>query len=149
VHSLYVAFYTCRILTHSNTFSAWCILNVLHSTCDAFMCIIVYFSELDAVIVSGGKTVDQIKAMHVLEKKKHADVCNKNRAISRRNPSPRWAARPSTPRSFPSWAGCSCSCMHENACECTHIHTNAYECILMQKDTYECIRMHTRVCIHE
>jgi hypothetical protein len=46
------------------------------------MCILVYFSELDAVIVSGGKTVDQIKAMHVLEKKKHADVCNKNRAIS-------------------------------------------------------------------
>ena len=38
--------------------------------------------ELDAVIVSGGKTVDEIKAMHVLEKKKHAEVCNKNRSIS-------------------------------------------------------------------
>ena len=38
--------------------------------------------ELDAVIVSGGKTVDQIKEMHVLDKKKHADACNKNRAIS-------------------------------------------------------------------
>jgi hypothetical protein len=43
---LYVAFYTCRILTHSNTFSAWCILNVLHSTCDAFRCIIMYSSAL-------------------------------------------------------------------------------------------------------
>ena len=31
---------------------------------------------------SGGKTVDEIKAMHVLEKKKHADLCNKNRSIS-------------------------------------------------------------------
>ena len=41
-----VAFYTCRILTHSNTFSAWCILNVLHSTCDAFRCIIMYSSAL-------------------------------------------------------------------------------------------------------
>jgi hypothetical protein len=38
--------------------------------------------ELDAVIVSGGKTVNEIKAMHVLEKKKHAEVCNKNRSIS-------------------------------------------------------------------
>jgi hypothetical protein len=38
--------------------------------------------ELDTVIVSAGKTVDQIKAMHALEKKKHADVCNKNRSIS-------------------------------------------------------------------
>ncbi len=38
--------------------------------------------DLDAVIVSGGKTVDEIKAMHVLEKKKHAEVCNKNRSIS-------------------------------------------------------------------
>ena len=38
--------------------------------------------ELDAVIVSGGKTVEEIKAMHVLEKKKHAEVCNKNRSIS-------------------------------------------------------------------
>ena len=38
--------------------------------------------ELDTVIVSAGKTVDQIKAMHALEKKKHADLCNKNRAIS-------------------------------------------------------------------
>jgi hypothetical protein len=46
VHSLYVAFYTCRILTHSNTFSAWCILNVLHSTCDASECIIMYSSAL-------------------------------------------------------------------------------------------------------
>ena len=38
--------------------------------------------ELDTVIVSAGKTVDQIKAMHAVEKKKHADVCNKNRSIS-------------------------------------------------------------------
>jgi hypothetical protein len=38
--------------------------------------------KLDAVIVSGGKTVNEIKAMHVLEKKKHAEVCNKNRSIS-------------------------------------------------------------------
>ena len=38
--------------------------------------------ELDTVIVAAGKTVDQIKAMHALEKKKHADVCNKNRSIS-------------------------------------------------------------------
>ena len=46
MHSLYVAFYTCRILTHSNTFSAWCVLNVLHSTCDASECIIMYSSAL-------------------------------------------------------------------------------------------------------
>ena len=37
---------TCRILTHFNTFSAWCILNVLHSICDAFRCIIMYSSAL-------------------------------------------------------------------------------------------------------
>ena len=37
---------TCRILTHFNTFSAWCILNVLHSTCDAFRCIIMNSSAL-------------------------------------------------------------------------------------------------------
>ena len=57
VHSLYVAFYTCRILTHSNTFSAWCILNVLHSTCDAFRC------NTDALLcipvhLQGGKIPD-------------------------------------------------------------------------------------------
>jgi hypothetical protein len=55
------------------------------------MCIIVYFSELDAVIVSGGKTVDQIKAMHACEKKKHADLCNKNCSISC-NTSTSWGA---------------------------------------------------------
>jgi hypothetical protein len=33
LHSIYAA-----SITHSNTFSAWCILNVLHSTCDAFRC---------------------------------------------------------------------------------------------------------------
>ena len=27
----------------------------------------------------GCKTVDQIKAMHACEKKKHADLCNKNK----------------------------------------------------------------------
>ena len=38
--------------------------------------------ELDTLIVSAGKTVEQIKMMPALEKKKHADLCNKNRAIS-------------------------------------------------------------------
>jgi hypothetical protein len=45
---------TCRILTHFNTFSAWCILNVLHSICDAFRCIIMYSSALTV----GGKMPD-------------------------------------------------------------------------------------------
>ena len=34
------------------------------------------------VIVATGKTVDQIKMMHVMEKQKHAEACNKNRSIS-------------------------------------------------------------------
>ena len=34
------------------------------------------------VIVAAGKTVDQIKMMHVMEKQKHAEACNKNRSIS-------------------------------------------------------------------
>ena len=38
--------------------------------------------ELDTVIVAAGKTVDQIKMMHALEKTKHANLCNKNRSIS-------------------------------------------------------------------
>ena len=38
--------------------------------------------ELDTVIVSAGKTVDQIKMMHILEKQKHAEACNKNRSIT-------------------------------------------------------------------
>ena len=38
--------------------------------------------ELDTVIVAAGKTVDQIKMMHVMEKQKHAEACNKNRSIS-------------------------------------------------------------------
>jgi hypothetical protein len=58
--------------------------------------------ELDAVIVSGGKTVDQIKAiLHVLEKKKHADVGNKNRPTSAQSvtvlATKMGCARPSTP----------------------------------------------------
>ena len=38
--------------------------------------------ELDTVIVAAGKTVDQIKMMHILEKQKHAEACNKNRSIT-------------------------------------------------------------------
>ena len=38
--------------------------------------------HLDTVIVSAGKTVDQIKMMHILEKQKHAEACNKNRSIT-------------------------------------------------------------------
>ena len=46
VHSLYVAFHTWCILTHYDTFCSRCILNVLHSTYDAFMCIILYSRAL-------------------------------------------------------------------------------------------------------
>ena len=38
--------------------------------------------ELDTVIVAAGKTVDQTKKMHVMEKQQHAEACNKNRSIS-------------------------------------------------------------------
>ena len=38
--------------------------------------------ELDTLIVCAGKTMEQIKMMPALEKKKHADLCNKNRSIS-------------------------------------------------------------------
>jgi len=44
LHSIHAA--SQRISTLFNTFSAWCILNVLHSTCDAFRCIIMYSSAL-------------------------------------------------------------------------------------------------------
>ena len=37
---------------------------------------------LRAAGVAAGKTVDQIKMMHALEKTKHANLCNKNRSIS-------------------------------------------------------------------
>ena len=75
--------------------------------------------HLDTVIVSAGKTVDQIKMMPFLEKKKHAEAATRT-APSRRNRSTSWrpsgAARPSTPPSTRRWAGCSStSCRHENA----------------------------------
>jgi hypothetical protein len=60
-----------------------CILPVMHS--DALLCIPVHLGgkhPISMSAVSGGKTVDQIKEMHVLDKKKHADACNKNRAIA-------------------------------------------------------------------
>ena len=66
--------------------------------------------DLDTVIVSAGKTVDQIKAMHAVEKKKHADVCNKNRSISAQSVN-ELATKMGCPSEYttklPSWAGCS------------------------------------------
>ena len=41
-----------------------------------------HYMPSDTVIVAAGKTVDQIKMMHVMEKQKHAEACNKNRSIS-------------------------------------------------------------------
>jgi hypothetical protein len=55
-------------------------------------------------------------------------LCATRTAQSRRNPSPssrpRWAARPTTPRSCPSWAGCVPA-----AAGMRRMHTYAYECI--------------------
>ena len=82
---------------------------------------------LDTVIVSAGKTVDQIKAMPALEKKKHArDLCNKNRSISVQSVI-ELATKMGCPSEYTT---------NQKAYECIHMHTNAYEYIRMQTNTY-------------
>jgi hypothetical protein len=128
------AFFVCCILymPHLNAFQY--ILSLVHFECAAFylLCIyvhIVYFSDDSTRSSSLAARPWTRSRPCTSSRRRRTLMCATRTAQSRRNPSPRWAARPSTPRSFPSWAGCSCSCIHENACEGTHIHTNAYECI--------------------
>ena len=91
--------------------------------------------ELDTVIVAAGKTVDQIKMMHILEKQKHAEACNKNRSITAQSVNElatKWGC-PSEHKTKFSKLGwiinkLYCTCRHEQAIS---MHSYAYSLLMI------------------